>query len=358
MKSSTLILLAGALLLLGCNACGGDTAEKRVEAAGTEFEDGGSVIVAEGDAEASSTRDADAAAADAQAPDAGSKQPSVLLTIPFPEGEPAALAWNAKSETLYIADNQNNQVWSWTEQGGLARFATTADPKDAKSAMATNVGQIVQLADGRLVINRFGKPGGGFGAIAYLDPATKQGALVPNLDENRKRLGLDVAPDGRLFGSYFQGAMGGGQTGAVTLVDLAAGETDYAPGFRKIIGVLVLGEKLYVSDQQADKIYTLPLSGPVPPQDQYTVFASLPRPDQICAGPDGSLFTGQFQAAPGSSDPIAVRHVFADGTVKLFAKDPDVSRPSGLAYDAVKRRLFVANGGSPANQYVRVFSVP
>jgi sugar lactone lactonase YvrE len=361
--------IAWALLLVCCNACD-DSPKHALKDAATEQHDAEPVVededAAEGDDEdAADITDAEAdagpgsedAGADA-AIDAGAAQPAVLLTIAFPEGEPASLAWNAKSETLFVADNQNNQVWSWTESRGLERFATTADPKDAKGSMATNVGQIVQLADGRLVINRFGKPGGGFGAIAYLDPGTKQGALVPNLEENRKRLGLDVAPDGRLFGSYFQGAMGGGQAGAVTLVDLTAGETDYAGGFRKIIGVLVMGGKLYVSDQQADKIYTLPLSGTVPPKEQYVVFASLPRPDQICAGPDGSIFTGQFQAAPGSSDPIAVRQILADGSVKMFAKDPDVSRPSGVAYDAAKRRLFVANGGSPAQQYVRVFSVP
>lgn len=228
---------------------------------------------------------------------------AVELTIPFPEGEPASLMWKSDEKTLYVGDNENNQVWTWTYAGGLVRLATTADPADAKSAGATNVGQIAQLPDGRLLVARFGKPNGGYAGIAYLDPRTKATGLVPNLDPNRKRLGIDVAADSRIFGSYFHGPT----SSAVTLVDIASGESDYATGFRKIIGVLAIGDTLYVSDQQADKIYALPLSGPLPTPDRYRVFATLPRPDQICAGPDGSLFTGQFQAAPGSSDPIAVR---------------------------------------------------
>lgn len=353
MKSRVWLLLAGVLLLLGCNACGDDSTNARGDAALGEVRE----------ADAAAMEGVDAATRADAGNDAGEgthdpRQPAVLFTIPFPEGEPASLAWNTSSETLFIADNQNNQVWRWREATGLERLATTSDPNGALAAMATNVGQIVQLPDGTLLVNRFGKPGGGFGAIAYLDPVTKQGGLVPNLDESRKRLGLDVAPDGRIFGSYFKGGMGGGQAGAVTLIDRDHGETDYATGFRKIIGVLVVGNTLYVSDQQADTIYALPLEGPLPAPEAYPVFASLPRPDQICAGPDGSVFTGQFQAAPGSSDPISVRQILADGTVKMFATDPDVSRPSGVAYDPVKRRLFVANGGSPAQQYVRVFSVP
>ena len=47
--------------------------------------------------------------------------------------------------------------------------------------------------------------------------------------------------------------------GAVTRIDLQTGETIYAGGFAKIVGVLVANGKLYVSDQGNSTIFVLPL---------------------------------------------------------------------------------------------------
>jgi len=286
----------------------------------------------------------------------GGAQAPVASVIPFSAGEPASLWWDAGTSTLFIADNEQNQIWSWTDAGGLRKAAVTPDANG--STPAASVGQIVRLADGRLVVMRFGRPGGGIGGIVWVDPATGTGAEVPDLDAKRRRLGLAAGPDDELFGSYFNSAPGGGLTSTVTRVDLRAGETDYASGFVKIVGIARAGDTLYVSDQMADTIYAIPARGPVPPAGQRMVLAKLPRPDQITLGPDGSLFTGQFQAAPGSTEPLAVRQILRDGTVKVIASDPDVSRPSGVAYDPKGRRLFVANGGNPAQCFVRIVPIP
>lgn len=282
--------------------------------------------------------------------------PAAANVIPFTQGEPASLWWDAASATLFIADNEENQIWSWSDAGGLRKAATTPDTTGATPA--ASVGQIVRLDDGRLVVMRFGRPGGGIGGIVWVDPAKGTGAEVPNLDPKRRRLGLAPGSGDELFGSYFGSAPGGGMTSTVTRVDLRAGETDYAAGFVKIVGIARAGDTLYVSDQMADTIYSIPAHGAVPPAGQRTVFAKLPRPDQIALGPDGSLFTGQFQAAPGSTEPLAVRQILRDGTVTVVASDPDVSRPSGVAYDPKGRRLFVANGGNPAQCFVRIVPIP
>jgi sugar lactone lactonase YvrE len=285
---------------------------------------------------------------------------AAATSIPFEEGEPASVLWDAATHTLVIADNERNQLWTWSDAGGLKKLATLPDPLDAAAAKATLVGQAVRLTDGTLVVMRFGKPGGSssFGGIAFVNPATGAGGVVPNVDPARKRIGLAVAADGRLFGSYFAGMPGGGQAGAVTRIDLETGEQDFAPGFKKIVGLAVVGDALFVSDQLADAIYELPLNGPLPAPGAYKVFATLPRPDQLTPGPDGSLFTGQFQAAPGWAQSLAVRQILRDGTVKIVAEDPDVTRPSGVAYDAEGRRLFVANGGNPAQRFVRIIPIP
>jgi hypothetical protein len=76
----------------------------------------------------------------------------------------------------------------------VRRLATTPDPEGAKAAHATLVGQIVQASDGTLIVARFGKPGGGFGGIAFVNPASGSSGVVPNLDPARKRLGLTWQP--------------------------------------------------------------------------------------------------------------------------------------------------------------------
>jgi sugar lactone lactonase YvrE len=284
---------------------------------------------------------------------------SAVSFISLSQGAPASVFWDDGDQVLYIADDDNNQIWTWTDANGLAKFATTADPDGAAlEAGATLVGQVVRLDDGTVVVARFGQPRGGFAAIAYVLP--DGGAdLVPGVDPQRKHLGVAVGPSGTLFGSYFNGVDGGSaQTGAVTQVDLQVGETDYAPGFGKIIGMVVAGDMLYVSDQQAGAIYRWPVAGPVPEAGTWPVFASLVKPDQICTGPDGTLFTGQFQGAPDSSAPLAVRQIASDGGVSVFKQDPDVSKPSGVAYDPTHHRLFVADTGNSAMIGVHVFPVP
>jgi len=282
--------------------------------------------------------------------------------IGMTEGQPASLWWEASNSTLYIADNQNNQVWSWTEAAGLTKYGTTAATAGEIDAGATLVGQLVRQSDGTIVVARFGSPRGSFAAVSYILPDGGAG-LVPGVDPGQHHLGLGLNAGDKLFGSYFGGTPGGAMTGAVTRIDLQTGETIYASGFAKIVGVLVANGKLYVSDQGNSTIYILPLEGG--PVDggvydggaSYQVLATLPVPDQICAGPDGTIFTGQFQAAPNSADPISVRQIKPDGTVTLFRSDPDVAKPSGCAYDVAHRRLFVADSSTLLNG-VHIFVVP
>ena len=85
--------------------------------------------------------------------------------------------------------------------------------------------------------------------------------------------------------------------------------------------------------------------------------ATLPVRDQLSVGPDNTLFSGQFQAGPDSSAPIAVRQIWPDGGVSIFKSYPDVGKPSGLAYDSARRRLFVADSTTLQNG-IHIFSVP
>src|SRR5262245_39070003 len=83
---------------------------------------------------------------------APSRAQSVVATaasvITFERGEPASLWWDTATDTLFIADNEDNQIWSWTDRDGLRKAAVTPDATHA--ARAGSVGQIARLRDGRL----------------------------------------------------------------------------------------------------------------------------------------------------------------------------------------------------------------
>lgn len=283
--------------------------------------------------------------------------PAALDFIPLQSGAPETAVWDDVHQVLYVVDNTANRVWRWTDAGGLedwAQLAVSAGP----TALPVNVtlGQAALLGDGTLVVNRFGQPGGGYGGIAYVLPGGTS-AVVPNLDPTLRRLGLAVAPDGTLYGSAFAGSATT-LAGCITTVDLHAGEAVVADGFGKIVGLVAMSGNLYVSDQSAGKIFHAPLVNLPAHASGWSTLATLVKPDQISAGPDGSLFSGQFQGAPGSTDPISVRRIAADGTVTAFRSDPDVSKPSGVAYDPTHRRLFVTDSGNSAHVGVHVFPVP
>ncbi|MEY2936447.1 MAG: hypothetical protein RL033_7196 [Pseudomonadota bacterium] len=293
------------------------------------------------------------------ATETGSASPAAEARfITFDEGEPASVYWSNARSALYVADNQNNQIWKWTEVGGLEKHATTLASDGELEAGATLVGQLVELDDGTLVVTRFGQPGGGFSAIAWLRPDGSSG-LVPGLNENVKRLGVAQAPDGTIYGTYFgRNPSGMGQVGTLTRVDLEAGETVIAEGFGKLIGLAIVGDDLFVSDQSSGILYDAPLAALPARAEDWNVFARLPVPDQVCAGPGGTIFSGQFQAAPDSSDPVAIRQIQADGSVTKFAQDPDVAKPSGVAYDPTARRLFATDTGNVTQIGVHIFPVP
>ncbi len=294
---------------------------------------------------------------DAGALDAGSLSTTDFIALQ--NGAPETALWDDAHAVLYVVDNTGNRIWKWTDAAGLsaAPYASLPLPADAGTLPANvTLGQAALLANGTLVVSRFGQPGGGYGDISYVSPDGST-ALVPNLDPSRRRLGLAVAPDNTLYGSYFASA-DGGTVGFVTTVDLHAGETVAVDGFGKIVGLSITEGRLYVSDQSAAKIFDAPLSALPPHAADWHTLATLVKPDQIAAGPNGSLYSGQFQGAPGSSDPISVRQISSTGVVTAFKQDPDVSKPSGLSYDPTNHRLFVADSGNSAKLGVHVFQVP
>src|SRR5262245_58153319 len=89
------------------------------------------------------------------------KGPQTLLFDPDGNGDPASLLWD--NGTLYIADNKNDQIWTWTDAHGFVKLVKVPGDPDATASGKTELGQIVRLSDGTLVVPRFGA--GKHGAI-------------------------------------------------------------------------------------------------------------------------------------------------------------------------------------------------
>lgn len=78
----------------------------------------------------------------------------------------------------------------------------------SRAAGKANVGQIISLADGTLVLMRFGFQT--FGEIPYVNLGTGQSGVVPNTDKTRRRIGLGTTrrPQQRLERRHHRSRVG------------------------------------------------------------------------------------------------------------------------------------------------------
>lgn len=233
------------------------------------------------------------------------------------DADPNGLWWDEGTETLYIADDNGNRILKWTDAGGLAEVGVLPGE-------LSGLGQVVKTADDKLVVPVFG-----FGAIGTVVWITADGATtgtVPDLDPEKRRIGLTVDASGQLYDGWFANR-DSGRVGAVAKLSLDGSEVDLIEGLAKPIGVVVMGNTLYVSDQERDEILSKVLpDGPV------ETFAEIVDPDLLTPGPNGSLFTGSVDGT--------IYQIASNGAVSAFAAGTPETH--GVAYDAANRRVFYA----------------
>lgn len=238
------------------------------------------------------------------------------------EGDPNGLWWDDSSHTLYLADDNGNRILKWSDTGGF----TLVKDLPAASPEGAGLGQLVFTADGTIVVTRFG-----YGTTGDVVSVSSSGdaKIVPGLDPMRRRIGLTVARDGKLFDSWFVRLATGARVGAVGELSLSGTEPEVITGLKKPVGVLAVGDDLFVSDQDLGQILKAPRSNPT----AYMVFATVATPDLLAEGPDGSIFTG----STGGN----LYRITASGEASVFASGFQEVR--GIAYDSTNRRVFVAD---------------
>jgi hypothetical protein len=248
-------------------------------------------------------------------------------SLAITDADPNGLWWNAKTSTLYIADNENDRVMTWTDADGFKVLVDLPGPT------GNDLGGIIQLTDGTLVVVEFGFGTSGLVALVHPDGST---GTVPGLDPTKRRLGIALAPDGTIYDSYFN-KVSGGTTGFVATLDITSGtETDViTTGLQKPVGVAVAGTTLFVSDQTESEIFAAPVSNP----SSYKALATNLMPDLLSVGPTGTIFSGSPTGAVYQVNTTT-------GTFNTLVTASGTLEPRGTAYDAVNKRVFVAEHDS------------
>ncbi|MCY1022957.1 hypothetical protein [Pyxidicoccus sp. MSG2] len=238
------------------------------------------------------------------------------------DGDPNGLFWDAAGKTLYIADDQNHRILKYRDGEGVSLAVALPDAP----ANSPNLGELVRLEDGTIVTVRFGF--GTAGAVLFARPDGTTGT-VPGLPTNRRRIGLTVTSDGRILDSYFV-RNSNVNVGSVAQVGLDGTEQELVGALQKPVGVLAVGDTLYIADQVAGKVYRSPLARPA----ELQTLATLTEPDLLALGPNGVLLTGTRQGT-------VIGITTSNGETSVLASGFQQVR--GTAYDAANRRLFIAD---------------
>jgi hypothetical protein len=237
------------------------------------------------------------------------------------DGDPNGLFWDAKGKRLLIADDNGNRIVAYDNHGfSLVQELPSPSPNGA------GLGQLVLTGDGATVVTRFGY--GTMGDVAVV-PAGGVAFTVLGLDVVRRRIGLTIAGNGTLFDSWFVRLENGDRVGAVGELSLSGTEVEVIAGLEKPVGVLAVGDSLFISDQDLGQILVAPLDD----LEALEVFAEVDAPDLLSVGPHDSLFTG-------STGGLLYR-IDSEGQASVF--ESGFQNVRGVAYDAANRRLFVAD---------------
>jgi len=246
--------------------------------------------------------------------------------------QPEGLWWDSASQALYLANDKGPQIIKWDESSSTAAFQVFAKLPDIDPKFGS-LGQVIQLEDGSWLTTRFGF--GAAGAVLKTDADGQHTVEVGGLNPAHERIGLTEDANGNVYTGWFTGSMPVAN-GTVSKVALdGSGETDLVTGIGKPVGVLALGDQLYISDQMNNVILKTPLASP----GTTTTFASLPNPDELAAGPSNTLFAVSSQGS--------VWQIATDGTPMMLEDGYKALR--GVAYDADHKRLFFSepDSGSP-----------
>ena len=190
------------------------------------------------------------------------------------------------------------------------------------------------------------------GAVVAV-PKTGNAYNLGGTDALRRRIGITTTPDGALLDGWFIKG-GSGAVSELALSGSTASERELITGLGKPVGLAVVGDAIYVSDQNTGNILSYSLAKvratPATLADGKVIatFTTLDGIDLMTAASDGTLFFGGSGGKLFRISPKGETSVIASGWPKI----------KGVAYDENYRRLFVAVSAADANSAASVRIVP
>ncbi|KND61849.1 hypothetical protein BVER_05901 [Candidatus Burkholderia verschuerenii] len=269
----------------------------------------------------------------------------IAVAVP---GTPNGIAIRETDGAVFVTDDKSNGILLSLDiadsQAAFAPFARIPAAGDRGS-----LSQIVFGPNAHLLVARFG-----FGkSSAVFDVGTNgQVALASDTNPERRRLGLVVLDGGTFLSSWFAKEGDAPAAGGVSMIPRgeppgSVKERDIVTGLGKPVGLAVLDDTLFISDQAANRIVKVDLleartaSAPIEAGD---VFANVDAPDLLAAAPDGTLYT--------KCGAHALCKFSKRGRATVIAGDFD--QPRGVAVDAARKRLVAVDRASSRDQASRV----
>ncbi len=246
------------------------------------------------------------------------------------------LYWDDATQTLFLTDDNANTFLKYTDAGRVQTLA----PLPTEAA-GSNPGGIARLADGTFITPNFAMGMSDGNTLFTIDAGAKTSKAMTGLDISHHRIGIGTTSTGDVYDVYFAGMGGGMQVGSIAKVvinpDGSAVETPLvfgaAPGFKKLVGILVTDTAVYVSDQSQAKIFKVALA-----DNTLTTVGAVTSADLMTLMPDGDIITGG----------TGVRRLTPAGVETTLFSTETFDAVHGSAYDPTGKRLFFINHSATA----------
>jgi DNA-binding beta-propeller fold protein YncE len=276
---------------------------------------------------------------------------SVSVTTPGKvplSGAPNGVAIRASDGAVFVTDDRNNSIAMTPDIANASPDFSLYARIPAQEGERTSLSQIAFAPNGHLLVERFGF--GTSSAVFDIGPS-RQVSLASDTHPARRRLGLYVLDGGTYLSSWFEKEGGvsvitrGATPGSVT-------ERDIVTGLGKPVGIAIVGDTLFISDQTANRIVKVDwqaarvASEPVQASD---TFATVDTPDLLAASPDGTLYT--------KCGAHGVCSFSKRGRPTVIANDLD--QPRGVAVDVARKRLVAVDRASAKDgtSFLRVWPI-
>ncbi|GAB5095853.1 hypothetical protein P9250_05240 [Caballeronia sp. LP006] len=253
-------------------------------------------------------------------------------------GSPNGVAVRASDGAVFVTDDKTNSIVMTSNLDAASPDFSLYARIPAQEGERGALSQIAFAPNGHLLVERFGF---GKNSAVFDIAASGQVALAADANPSRRRLGLVVLDSGTFLSSWFGKEGDAPSMGGVSLITRGATpgsvtERDLVIGLKKPVGLAVVGDTLFISDQAANRIFKVDLQdartagGPV---QATNVFATVDAPDLMAASPDGTLYT--------KCGAHALCSVSKRGTAAVIASDFDA--PRGVAVDVARKRLIAVD---------------